>query len=346
MSSPPSDSGGKPGTPVCATTANTSTSGDASGERAAPCDPRLVAPDAAHAHHIHEFGEVDRIVHVAASEASAAEEADPVLPVSVKSPHARSERWRRLVRRCYRPRHLMQYFYNETLYRTVGLRKVTTEELFLDLVIVAAIAALGHELRESPITWRTVEKFLLLFAAVYSSWRQVVLLWNLWGISQDLVEKAGIYVTFMALTGIALGAHNAFDNLARPYVAASAFLASAVPISGMMVLASRERLLKNPKNRINQVLLNSSMSFIGILPYFAAAFVRSDTATRVLYWIACGFQFLLALAPFWVFHWLHRNVSNFTRTALNIELFVEKFEVLTMIVMGETMIGLLFEAGG
>lgn len=319
------------------------------GEQVVSCDLDLnpIAESShEHAHHIHEFGEVDRIVHVAQSESSAAEEDQPVLPISVKGQLARSERWGRLYRRCYRPRHLMQYFYNETLYRTIQTRKVTTEELFLDLVIVAAIAALGHELRESGITWASVEKFMLLFSAVISSWRQAVLLWNFWGIHHDLAEKAGIYLTFLALTGIALGAHSAFDDAARPYVAVSSFCASAIPLSALIRWSLKERLLKNPANRVNEVLLTACFEVFYILPYLAAAFVKTERATRALYWTSVVLQFMFMLIPACVFKWLHRNIPTHTRIAVNIELFVEKHEVLTMIVMGETMIGLLFEAGG
>lgn len=311
------------------------------------CEIRVV-PSGAHAHHIHEFGEVDetRIVHLEVSESSAAEDDVPVAPITVKGGAARSARWKRLYERCVRPRHLMQYFYNETLYRTVGVRKVTTEELFLDLVIVAAIAALGHELRESEINWRSLEKFLLLFGAVVASWRQVVMLWNLWGIHEDVLEKIGIYILFMALTGIALGAHSAFDDLARPYVAVSAFIASALPAIGVVRWASQERLLKNPANRVNEPILLGVVDFISVLPYLAAAFVKSDRATRILYWVSLGLQYGIPIGAYQSFRFLHRNVKGYTRLALNIELFVEKHEVLTMIVLGETMIGLLFEAGG
>lgn len=318
------------------------------GEKLVSCDLRPIVPDSAgvHAHHIHEFGEVDRIVHVERSESSAAEEEHPVLPVTDKSPSAKSERWRRLWHRLFRERHLMQYFYNDTLYRTVGIRKVSKEELFLDLVIVAAIAAIGHELRESEITWSAIEKFWLLFTAVYSSWSQTVLLWNLWGIQQDLVEKTGIYATFLALTGIALGAHSAFDDLARPYVAVSAFIASAIPATGGVIWSFKERLLKNPANRVNQLVLSDLFIFISILPYLVAAFVRSSEATRALYWVAFGLHVISLLVPYRLYQYIHRNIPEHTRIAINIELMVEKYEVLTMIVLGETMIGLLFEAGG
>eukprot|EP00177_Eucheuma_denticulatum_P008666 GFKZ01015760.1.p1 GENE.GFKZ01015760.1~~GFKZ01015760.1.p1 ORF type:complete len:625 (-),score=65.08 GFKZ01015760.1:570-2444(-) len=301
--------------------------------------------DDEHAHHIHEFGEVEKLVHVKQRESSVEAEQRPVAPVSNKSRAARHNRWSRLRGRLFRRRHLMQYFYNGILYRTNGLRKVTTEELFLDLVIVAAVAALGHELRETEISWSPIEKFILLFNAVYASWRHIVVLWNLYGVHQDIPEKMGIYVSFLALTGVALGAHDAFVDKGRPFVAISAFIGTITPLLGQLAFTLKEPLLKNPHNRVNQVLVTTTTSIIATLPYFAAAFVGTESATKALYWTAFGMEVSFIFIPYQIHRFLHRNISNYTRGAINIELFVEKFEVLTMIVMGETMIGLLFEAG-
>lgn len=297
-------------------------------------------------HHIHEFGDVDRIVHIRRdSEAPVLEENVPVPPVSNKATHARRDRWHRLGNHLFRKRHLMQYFYSQTLFRTPDHRKVSREELFLDLVIVAATATLGHELRVSRIVWPTVEKFILLFYAVYSAWMQVVFLWNLWGVKEDLVEKGGIYVSFMAITGIALGAHNAFDDGVRPYVSVSAFLASFVPLMGNHVFSWSEPLFKNPVNVISQPNLAVTFRLLGPLCYLASAFVGTARATRALYWAAIGSLALAQGLPHLIFQGLHKNIPNHTRLAINIELMVEKFEVLTMIVLGEGIIGLLFEAG-
>ena len=301
-------------------------------------------PDAhdQNAHHVHEFGHVPRLVHVQQSDHSDDDRAEPV---NGDTPIARRLRCRRLGNRLFKPRHLMQYFFNDTLFRTRETRKVCSEELFLDLVIVASVASLGHELRAAPISWPTVEKFILLFAAVYSSWREAVFVWNLWGIHADLIEKAGIYITFVSLVGIALGAHNAFDDGVRPYVAISSFLATLVPITGSLVWAWQERLLKNPTNRVNHIKLNTIAVIVSILPYFAAAFVGSSDATRALYWTASALLLVSHFVPYVLYNFLHRKVTTHTRLAINIELIVEKFEVLTMIVLGETVIGILFEGG-
>ena len=110
------------------------------------------------AHHVAEFGEVDNLVHIS-HEDEHAMEAVPAPPVSRKDKLAMKERVHRLGRRLFASRHLMQYFHDDVLYRTEGNRSIGPDELFLDLVIVGGIAALGHELRETFNGWDDVEKF-------------------------------------------------------------------------------------------------------------------------------------------------------------------------------------------
>lgn len=293
-------------------------------------------------HHVEEFGEVrENIVHLDNVHHSVEEV--PVAPISRKDKLARHERFGRLRDRLFAERHLMQYFYNDTLYRTEGNRKIGPDELFLDLVIVGGIAALGHELRETFSGWLDIEKFILLFCALYTSWRTVIMLWNLFDLRSDLIDKAGIYLVFFSLTGIALGAHGAFSDGVRPYVAISAFAATALPSLTMIIWSLREPLLKNPQNYVNQIVLIGAGGILGVLSYFAAAFVPSERATRILYWVPFVFQFFVTFFTGSLYRFVHRNRPGHTRLAIAIELVTEKYEVLTMIVLGESVLGLLFE---
>lgn len=295
-------------------------------------------------HHVEEFGEVERLVHIEHIQSADQLDDEPAPRISRKDKVAVRNRMHRLRRRLFAERHLMQYFHNDTLYRTEGNRKVGPDELFLDLVIVGGVAALGHELRETFAGWLDVEKFFLLFNALYSSWRAVIFLWNLFDLRSDLTDKFGIYLVFFSLTGIALGAHGAFDDGIRPYVAACAFAATAVPALSMLWWAVKEPLLKNPANIVNQVVLTSTVSLVSVIPYFAAAFVSTPRATRILFWVPYFIQTIFIFITGSFYRWIHRNRPGHTRLALAIELFVEKFETLTMIVLGESVLGLLFEA--
>lgn len=323
---------------------NHNTTGNSASRDVASLSTGTSSPHGHKAHHLEEFGDVDKLVHIEHHETTDQHDDVPAPPISRNDKLAWKGRTLRLKRRLFAKRHLMQYFHDEVLYRTEGNRKVGADELFLDLVIVGSIAALGHELRETFKGWEDIEKFFLLFTAMYSSWRTVVLLWNLFDLRSDLTDKFGIYTVFFSLTGIALGAHGAFDNGIRPYVAVCSFTATAIPAVTILVWSAKEPLLRNPANLVNQLVLTSAVSLLSVIPYLAAAFVDSERTSRILFWIPYAFQTvsIFFTGPF--YRWLHRNRAGHTRLAIAIELFVEKYEILTMIVLGESVLSILFEA--
>lgn len=294
------------------------------------------------AHHISEFGEVENLEHIDAPIRPSIEDELPAPPRDRKDPLALHERISRLRRKCFHERHIHQYWQGETLYRTEGSRKIGPDELFLDLVIVGAIAAFGHELREYFDGWPSVEKFILLFAAIYSSWRGVVFLWNLWGVASDLIDKIGIYSVFTCLTFIALGAHGAFDDGPRPYVAAAAFLALVSPLITSVYWGMTEPLLR-PSKGLSQTSIYGAVNFCAALPYFAAAFVKSEQVTRILYWVGLVSNLITLFVTSLAYRFFVRDYGKTARYAISIELLVEKYEVLTMIVLGESVLGILFE---
>jgi hypothetical protein len=210
----------------------------------------------------------------------------------------RRRQWRRLQRRLWHPRWLRQYFREEgVLVREPGLRKIGNEELYLDLIIVANIAALGQDLKKYFKGWHEVETFMLLFGAVYTSWRNVLFLWNMFGTKGDLLDKVGVYCAHAAMSGIGLGAHFAFST-ARKHVAVSAFLASAIPILSHVAFAVLEPDTSNEHNLFDQVIGLQIVAFVGILPYLIAAFVSSERAVRALYWVALAWTcFAVCVTP-------------------------------------------------
>lgn len=197
-----------------------------------------------HPEHIEEFGNVSNAVHV------------PKVPES-----ATGKQTNRLGKRLFRRHRLQQHFAGETLYRTIGHRKVSTDELFLDLIVVANFAALGHELRVSFQGWNEIEKFLLLFGAVYGIWRSLTFYWNLWESHQDVYHKLFVYAVFTMLTGVGIGAHGAFSKC-LPWVAGAAFAGNVIPWGLSAYHSQREELLMGNDNVINNGLLMSIVQSI------------------------------------------------------------------------------------
>lgn len=299
------------------------------------------------AHHVAEFGHVENLIHINSPPRLSEEDALPAPPVTRRDKLAKQHRMSRLRRRCFHERHLHQYWHNETLYRTAANRSITPDELFLDLVIVGGIATLGHELRISfhEYGWQKIEPFFLLFGALYSSWRNLVILWNIWGICSDFIDKLGIYVVFTSLIFIALGAADPFDPKTLPYVAAASFIATATPCLSSIAFALQEPLLKDGGGRT--IYSQSIFFIISASPYFAAIFVRSNIAARILFWIAFALNSVFAISLSFHTRYLVEKFQKdgvlVTQVAIAIELMVEKYDVLTMIVLGESVLSILFE---
>lgn len=111
-------------------------------------------------------------------------------------------RWARLKDLLWHRRWLRQYFSEEGVLVREHHRRPSNEELFLDLILVAALASLSHELRHNFDGWSSVENFILLFGALYSSWRTIMSLWNSFG-----TRGVGAVVSFegCSLVGLAQG---------------------------------------------------------------------------------------------------------------------------------------------
>lgn len=213
-------------------------------------------------------------------------DADDGTPGACQASPRSPAQWRRLRKRLWHRRWLRQYFSApNVLVREREKRRIHNEELYLDLVIVANIAALGHELRETFGGWDAVEKFILLFGPVSASWRTLIILWNLYGTLGDLVDKFGIYATHTAMSGIGLGAHGAFST-AQKQVGICAFLATAIPAVSIMLFAWMEPASINEHNLFSQAVGLQVVNVLSVLPYLIAAFVDSERVAKILYWVA------------------------------------------------------------
>lgn len=140
--------------------------------------------------------------------------------------------------------------------------------------------------------------------------------WNFWGVTGDLIDKFIVYVTFTLLTVIGVGAHGAFDAGIRPYVAVAAFGATAIPLLCNATFSKQEELLTRD-NIVNQQVFSTAFQLLATMPYLAAAFVRSKTAARVLFWIPPFSQIIAMVFTMYSYRYLHRNSTTYTRTAVS-----------------------------
>lgn len=231
--------------------------------------------------------------------------------------------WLRLGDLLWHRRWLRQYFSEEGVLVREHHRRPSMEELFLDLIIVAALASLSHELRHSFDGWPSVEEFILLFGALYSSWRTVIYMWNAFGSKGDLLDKVGIFLTLTSIAGIGLGAHSAFGD-ARVPVAVASFVATMFPAVSLALMSWMEPIARNDHNRWHQGLWHGIVNVVTVLPYLAAAFVDSERAAKTCYWVGLVATQLSTMCYVFIYLVAHRNRPKAVRYAMNLEGLVEK----------------------
>jgi hypothetical protein len=159
---------------------------------------------------------------------------------------------------------------------------------------------------------------------------------------QDLVDKVGIFLTQVQMAGIGLGAHSAFTN-ARIPVAIASFLATAVPAASFTLMSWREPAAKNEHNIFHQGIWHGLTVIATTLPYLAAAFVESERGAKTCYWAGLGLSQSFVMSYVLVYMLLHRNRPKAVRYAINVESMVEKYGTLALIVLGESLMAMLFE---
>lgn len=277
---------------------------------------------------------------------------------------------RRVRRGLLRPRHLRQYIQDGTLVREHATRAAGPAELFFDLIIVSTLAALGHQLRVKFGDSGDLQKIFLLFTVVWFSWRDTVYLVNVLGSESDLWESVCTLVIMLPLTGIGVGSHDLFTTTSS-WVSASCFL-TFVFIAVGLLLASRAvpppveeagpaadpnfdpSALSNTSSSVDPtapatatfpyLVVSSALAAVASLPYLAAAFVSSKKAIVALLWVGVALNFpreslMQVLASRRV-----RGRRNLVIPAVNIEALSERYALLTLIVTGESLLSILFEA--
>jgi len=277
---------------------------------------------------------------------------------------------RRVRRGLWRPRHLRQYIQDGTLVRQKKTRVAGHSELFFDLIIVSCLAALGHQARDKFGDSGDLQKIFLLYTVVWFSWRDTVFLINVLGSESDLLETVATLLIMLPLTGIGVGSHDLFTSTSTA-VPASCFL-SFLFISVGLLLASRATPPPVPSAdpapdpnfdaaaasdtsssvdaeapataTFPYLVIAAAITLVAAMPYLAAAVVSSESAIVGLLWAGVALNFPREALMQWI---ATRRVSgrpNLVIPAVNIEALSERYGLLTIIVTGESLLSILFEA--
>lgn len=144
------------------------------------------------------------------------------------------------------------------------------------------------------------------------------------------------------MAGIGLGAHAAFTN-ARKHVGAAAFCATAIPAAWFSYASFREPVAKNEHNRWSQGGVQGILQIVAVVPYLLPVVVSSKTGIRICYWIGGVATTIVSPIYVGVYMWAHRERPKAVRAAVNVESLVERYQILGLIVLGESLMALLFE---
>lgn len=171
------------------------------------------------------------------------------------------------------------------------------------------------------------------------------MLWNLFSNVRDILEKLGVFFTVCFLCGIGVGAHAAFYSATR-WVSLSVWFGEFTVNTAMFVFSHMDPILRNlhATERASQY----SAAIVCNLPYLIAAGLGPGNADAVkgLFWAAFGLNcFRRTVLPILLTRYANRFRPGGVRFAVNIEAMTEKFGLLTIIVLGESLLAILFEAG-
>lgn len=193
-------------------------------------------------------------------------------------------------------------------------------------------------------------------------WRDAAFLFNSFGCTGDLLEKAFVYIVVASLCGIGIGAHAAF-GAASHYVAGCAFFALFFIAATAILYGSREPRLRGAASpaggtprrrrplwaalRTNFVVVVALANMAAATPYLAAAFVRSPSTVVRLYWTGTALALLrTSLLPLLVRLAAARSRASLIVPAVNIEAISEKYTLLTLSTLTWGWQGGLPQGGG
>ncbi|KAJ3088214.1 hypothetical protein HK102_009287 [Quaeritorhiza haematococci] len=239
-------------------------------------------------------------------------------------------------RRLFAPIRPRQYFIGDILYRERKPRKVTWDELFLDLIYVAVINRMGYILKEDKVTGQTVNKFLLVFIPVWLTWIVTHYNSNRFG-AESFVHRLFSWANMILVAGMGTNAENAFNDDPSKNTA-NVFIITFLITRVLYIIYNGSSLLPLPQYIWMMVPITITTA-LSLIPWFVSIFV--DPSYRVMLWWlswACDFAFFHSLIAY------ARIVRPVHRIALNIEHHVERLGLLTVVVLGEMVVGLLWSS--
>ncbi|KAJ3209614.1 hypothetical protein HK099_008471 [Clydaea vesicula] len=235
--------------------------------------------------------------------------------------------------------HVRQYFHGNILYRERHMRKVTWDELFIDLLYVALFNRAGHIIGHHP-DMNGLTEYLLVIYPIINSWTLLTYQSNRYGVNFYFKVYSWFAVVLAAVMGVNcenIANSDPHENTSHPFII-SFLIARFLYLLYGGLGANHQR---------KSYVLLSFMNFVASIPWIISLFV--DAKYRNILWFTS-----MALdyfgSPLTILAYKVSSLKNFVNLeysmALNIEHFVERNGLFVIVALGEVVIAFLFESRG
>ncbi|KAJ3310216.1 hypothetical protein HDU76_003422 [Blyttiomyces sp. JEL0837] len=234
-----------------------------------------------------------------------------------------------------------QYFVDDVLHREKHPRKVSWDELFLDLLFIAIISQCEKYLKKGKenITWTDLNHFALVFTPVWMTWLGIHHYSNRFG-TYDMFYKFYIWIQLMLAAGMGINAQYVFgpDGENTGSIFCATFL-----LSRLLYMLMMGRTYFAAPQFGPFLMLMELVVVCGTLPFFISLFLPASYRPA-LWWT--GFlveQFVQNVFLIMMRRWIPKKWLRY-RFAFNIEHHAERFGLLTLIVLGEVVVAILWDS--
>ena len=200
-------------------------------------------------------------------------------------------------------------------------RHATWTELFYDLAIVVAVAVFGHHL-SAHLSWHGLAEFTLCFVALWWAWAGMTFYADRFD-TDDTLHRVLFFVQMAGIAGMAIFAHDAF-GLGFAGFAVSYMLLRTVLIIYYLLVGAH-----HPKARGLAYRYVACFS-LALVPWAIAIFFGPEVR-HLLVLLALGIDFSSS----------HFAAKEQAKLPLDISHLPERFGLLTIILLGETIAALV-----
>ncbi|KAJ3108858.1 hypothetical protein HDU97_010130 [Phlyctochytrium planicorne] len=235
----------------------------------------------------------------------------------------------------------LQYFVGDVLHRERNPRRVTWDELFLDLIFISTISRAESYIKTDHVTWTDINKFALVFTPVWQYWYLIHAHSNRIA-TFDVFFKVYTFIQLLLTAGLGVNVENVFSEGSSN--TAGIFI-TTILIGRLMYILSHCRLYWSAPEFSVSASIFIFITFVGSIPYVISLFLPI-AYIPVLWWTA----FLLeqVLQNFIIFFLRRVLPPTWTkyRIAFNIEHHIERFGFFSIIFLGEIVVNILWDAYG